>query len=198
MPKAPNWSTEEIEYLFEIANTDAFYAIVKIFQRKAKKEGWYHRGEDAIKIKMMRLKISIRPLDGGWNCTGLAEMLGIDRDRVHSWIGRGLLKSTRKVGKRHHRIDQKDFVDFADTYPNWLTDIEETNLKLLLPDPIVENIIAQPIRTRGVSLPVQTNKGTVYPSIRAAARGEHYCRTHIKHLAETNGRTLDGVAFQAS
>jgi hypothetical protein len=109
MATAPNWSTEEIDYLVEIANTDAFYALVKTFQRKAQKEGWYPRGENAIKIKLKRLKISLKPIDGGWNCTGLAQVLGIDRDRVHDWIERGLLKSTRKAKARHHRIVKKGF-----------------------------------------------------------------------------------------
>lgn len=193
---APNWSKEEVEYLYEIANTDAFYALVKKFQKQATEKGWYQRQNEAIKTKMKRLKISIKPLDGGWNCGGLAQILEVDRDRVHDWVDRGLLKSSRKAGTKHHRIIRSNLIAFATDYPDWITGINEDNLRNLLPNPVVDKIIAQPIRTRGMKMPVQTNTGARYSSMRAAARGEHYSKRYINQIAKTGASTRDGLRVQ--
>lgn len=70
MPKTKCWTSEKIEYLQSLARSDEITAIFAKFCNQATKMGWPHRSENAIKVKLKRLKISLKPLDDGWTYTG--------------------------------------------------------------------------------------------------------------------------------
>ena len=196
MPKSRCWTPDEIEYLQSIARSDEITSIAAKFRNHAAKMGWPPRNENAVRVKLKRLKISFKPLDDGWTCTGLSEILGISRDRVHDWIVRGLLKSSRKPGKRHHRILIQNFVTFAKAHPEWLTDIDRSGLDYLLPPKIVDRILGQKCRTRGIKFAVRANTGKVYSSLREAARSEYFTKGHIKNLAITGKQSREGIGFE--
>jgi hypothetical protein len=186
------WSIAEIEYLQENVGSDEVSEVIRQFRKQ-----WPDRVPDAILTKIKRLGLSRIPIDGGWNCTGLAAMLGIDRDRVHDWVERGLLKTKRRNGKRHHRILERDFVDFAKAYPEWLLDIADDRLLLLLSESIVDAISDLPDRTRGVYFKVRsTRTGRVYPSLRQAEKHEFLSRATIAAATKAGRTTRDGCGFQ--
>lgn len=189
------WSSEEIYYLEEIAGTDEISKIVKRFRLRGRRNGWPERTEQAVLVKMKKLKISFRPTEAGWNCTTLAEILDVSRDRVHDWVARKLLRSDRAKGKRHHRITAKNFICFARNHPEWLTDINQNNLCYILPQPLVNRVLAQTIRTQGIKQPVRTNEGIAYPSLRAAAEGEYFSKAHIRKIAKSGRSTRNGISF---
>jgi hypothetical protein len=181
------WGKEELSTLQELIGTDEVDAVIEQFRKISKKNQWCDRSYNAILIKIKRSRISRKPIYGGWNCSTLAETLGCNRDRIHNWVERGLLKSTRKDGKRHHRITQKDFIDFATTYPKLLRDIDVENLKYLIPEAAIAAIQLLPIRARGIRLTVKslrTNK--IYRSLRQAEKSEFISRSAIVRRIKNN------------
>jgi hypothetical protein len=191
------WSKAEVNALLELVGTDEVAEVVRAFRGLATKEGWPERKPGAILTKIKRLGCSRVPQHGGWNCTGLAEILGLDRDRVHDWIARKLLKTSRRQGRRHHRILEKDFIDFAQKHPEWLRDIDLDRLGFLLPEPLVEVISDLPDRTRGVRFQIRSIKtGETYSSLRQASRQEYFSRSRIANIVKHGGSTRDGKSFQ--
>jgi hypothetical protein len=192
------WTDPELNYLQEIARTDEIDQLCKLYNKTAKQEGWAQRSHTAIKVKLKRLGLSYRPIDGGWTCSTLAEILGIGRDRAHDWIARGLLESSRRPSKRHHRILEGNFIDFAKNYPNWLTRIPEENLSILLDKKTVDKILALPLVTKGVAIPVLSSRThRKYRSIRHAERHEFFHRSTIHDCAILGKKTRDGDRFIA-
>lgn len=162
------WLAEEVEFLQEYVGSDEVQSVIKSFRKQ-----YPDREPNAILTKIKRLGLSRVPVDGGWNCTGLAEILGCNRDRVHDWIARGFLKTRRRDGRRHHRILERDFVRFATQYPEWLEDIPTDRLAFLLPEPLTDKIASLPDRTRGVRFKVRSDRtGRVYESLRSAEKDE--------------------------
>jgi hypothetical protein len=191
------WLPEEINMLQELAGTDEIDSVITAFKSIASKHNWPPKTSTAIRIKMKRLGLSYRPTYGGWNCTTLAAALGCDRDRVHDWITRGLLKSSRNKEKRHHQITLNNFQEFAKQYPEWLTEIDLFNLETVLGKAIAERIRSTPKMTRGKKMAVQnTVTGIIYPSLRAAARQEFFEKSTIKECAETGRKTRCGRSFE--
>lgn len=174
------WSQTEIDFLHDLSGTDERNALIRKFQRKARKEGWPDRTSTAIAVKMKKLKISyVAELDG-LSCTGLGKILGIERDRVHDWVERGLLRSRRLRGRRHHRIMSDDFVEFAKRNPEWLTDIPREGLAYFLDEETVQLIQSQKPRTRGVAFQIRhAVTGKVYRSLHQAEREEYLSRAAI-------------------
>jgi hypothetical protein len=116
---------------------------------------------------------------------------------VHDWVSRKLLKTSRRPGRRHHRIHEKDFLEFAQKHPDWLRDIDLDRLGFLLPESLVETIADLPDRTRGVRFQIRnTRTGEVYSSIRQASRHEYYSKTRIAKIIKHGGATRDGKSFQ--
>jgi hypothetical protein len=191
------WQKAEVNALLELVGTDEATEVIRAFRNLATKEGWPARQPGAILTKIKRLKFSRVAQHGGWNCTGLAEILGCDRDRVHDWVARKLLKTSRRQGRRHHRILEKDFIDFAQNHPEWLRDIDLDRLGFLLPEPLVEAIADLPDRTRGVRFQVRsTQTGKVYSSLRQASRQEYFSKSRIAKIIKHGGSTRDGKSFQ--
>lgn len=185
------WTNEEIEFLQENVGSDEVQSVVTAFKKR-----WPDRTDESVLIKITRLNLSRIPIDGGWNCTGLGNLLGCDRDRVHDWIERGLLKTSRRKGKKRHRILEKHFAEFATNHPEWLRDIPADRLSILLPDPIVSVIEALPDRTRGVRFKVRSQRtGRVYGSLRSAEKSEYLSRRSIADIVKTGRTTRDGFGF---
>jgi hypothetical protein len=190
--RSRTWTAEEIEFLQEHVGEDEIDEVINWFRSR-----WPDRVHDAILTKVKRLGLSRVAIDGGWNCTGLAQILGCDRDRVHDWIGRGLLKTKRRKGKRHHRILERNFVTFATRHPEWLKDISIDRLSFLLPKPVLRQIEAQPDRTRGVRFKIRSDRtGNVYDSLRQAEKQEFLSRGQITRVVKTGRKTRDGHGFQ--
>jgi hypothetical protein len=186
------WAEDEVAFLQEHVGSDEVQFVIKAFLKQ-----WPDREPDAILTKIKRLGLSRVPVDGDWNCTGLAEILGCNRDRVHDWIVRGLLKTRRKNGKRHHRILERDFVTFATQYPEWLKDIPLDRLDYLLSEPVVNMIASIPDRTRGVRFKVRSDRtGRVYESLRSAEKYEFLSRGCISQIVKTGRTTREGFGFQ--
>lgn len=185
------WTPEEIEFLQEHVGSDEIYSVLKVFRKQ-----YPNRELNAILTKIKRLGLSRVPVDGGWNCTGLAELLGCKRDRVHDWIARDLLKTSRKNGKRHHRILERDFAKFAMQYPEWLKDIPIDRLKIILSQRAVDQITSRPDRTRGVRFKVRSDRtGRVYESLRSAEKDEFLSRACISEIVKTGRTTREGFGF---
>jgi hypothetical protein len=185
------WTDDEVEFLQEHVGSDEVQSVIKAFRKQ-----YPDREPNAILTKIKRLGLSRVPVDGGWNCTGLAEILGCNRDRVHDWIARGLLKSRRKDGQPRHRILERDFVKFATHYPEWLKDIPIDRLAFLLPEPLTDKIESLPDRTRGVRFKVRSDRtGRVYESLRSAEKSEFLSRTDISEIVKTGRTTREGFGF---
>ena len=190
MPRI-RWSAEEVEFLQERVGSDEVRSVVKVFQKQ-----WPDRGETAILLKIKRLGLSRVPMDGGWNCTGLSALLGCNRDRVHDWVARGLLKTSRKKGNRNHRILEGDFQKFAKHHPEWLKDIPIDRLEILLSKRSIEHIEAQPDRTRGVRFKVRSDRtGRIYESLRETEKEEFLSRACIAEILKTGRTSRDGFGF---
>jgi hypothetical protein len=190
------WNEQETNYLLEIAQTDEIDEVCKRYNKMAKLEGWMQRTNDAIKAKLKRAKISYRPIDGGWTCTTLAEILGITRDRVHHLVYKGFLKSSREPGKRHHRILERNFIAFAKDHPQHLMRVSEERLSILLPHSIVKAIVSQPHKMPGFAIPVYSARtGRRYKSIKAAARQEFIDRSTITACVLSGAKTKEGDRF---
>jgi hypothetical protein len=191
------WNKDEIQSLYELIGTDETGEVIKAFKRLAKKNNWPDRTPEAVLIKIKRSGISRKPIDDGWNCTGLSEALGCSRDRVHHWVEQGLLKSKRRANKRHHRIKQEDFLEFAQRCPEWLTGLDRDRLEYLLPPELVDRIMALPLRMNGLAYIVKSNRtGKIYSSAKEAAKHEFLSRSRIAEIAKTSGRSRDGLSFE--
>jgi hypothetical protein len=169
-----SWETDAVAYLELIAGTDRPHALTKRFNSEARKRGWATRTETAIKVKMKKMKLSHRADEDGWNCTELANYLGIDRDRVHHWCEMGHIKSQwadghGKLRPANRRITQAWLIDFAKQHPQRLQGIDPANLALLLPQAVVYQILITPIDLTGLKCRVKhVRTGTIYPSLAAA------------------------------
>lgn len=185
------WTAGEIEFLQEHVGSDEVQSIVELFRKQ-----WPDREPDAVLTKIKRLGLSRVAVDGGWNCTGLAELLGCKRDRVHDWISRGFLKTRRKNGQRHHRILERDFKRFAMQYSEWLKDIPTDRLTILLSQRLIEKISARDDRTRGVRFKIRSHRtGRVYESLRQAEKSEFLSRHCISEIVKTGRTTREGFRF---
>ena len=194
---APKWTPERLEYLQEIAGSDHILVLSRKFKSASKKRGWPARSETAIRVKLKRLGRSLKPIDGGWSCTGLAEILEINRDTVHGWVERRELKSRRPEGCRHHRITVADFKEFAKLRPDLVQIASRENLLLLLDKKTVEQIFkVVPLRTGKPIAVVSTTTRKAYPSLRKAEQAEYFSRSTIRDCMNSRRSTRDGRTFE--
>jgi hypothetical protein len=149
---------------------------------------------------LKKLKLSWRAEEDGWNCSELANYLGIDRDRVHNWCEMGHLKSQwadghgkSKPGNR--RITQAWLIDFAKQHPQRLQGIDPVNLALLLPHAVIYQILISPIDATGLKCRVKhVATGKIYASFAAASRAypgdTNYLAARIKAGLPAYGETF--------
>jgi hypothetical protein len=191
------WSLAEVNYLQEISSTDQIDHICRRYNRFAIANGWQKRSLTAITGRLKRLGLSVRPMHNGWSCPALAEILGVRRDRVHDWIEKGFLKSSRSKNKRNHRILERDFIAFAKQFPEWLTRIDKSALLILLEPAIAYSILSQR-PAPGVPIPIYSAKtGRRYRSINTASKQENLSRSTIAACALSGAKTRDGDRFIA-
>ncbi len=128
------WSGEEITVLSQIVGFYQLASVGRIYRRQAKKLGLPHRSDRAILSQLQRMQLSARPTDDNWNCSTLAEALGISYDRVRGWVRRypELTSRNQENSKRQHRIQRANFKVFARQHPNCLAGIDPSNLKNVL------------------------------------------------------------------
>lgn len=195
-----SWEPDAVAHLELIAGTDRPHALTKRFNFEARKQGWAIRTETAIKVKLKKLKISWKADEDGWNCTELANYLGIDRDRVHHWCEMGHIKSQWADGHgkskpANRRITQRWLVDFAKAMPHRLQGIDPAILTLLLPQAVVYQILITPIDLTGLKCQVKhVRTGKIYPSLAATHRAfpgdKSYLAARIKAGKPAYGETF--------
>lgn len=200
----PLWEPEAIDWLHTQAGTDRPDMLTQRFNWNAARLGWTKRSVNAIKVKLNRLGLSAQATEDGWNCTGLALLLGISRDRVHDWCERGLIVQTcRKKRKSQKRITAKSFRRFIQQHPDWAIGIDPHRLLIVLGDSdsvrreiavILRLALENPLR-RGVAVKIAAEDGRVFDSLRAASRATFITRSHIKRSCET-GKAVCGIQFR--
>lgn len=85
--RPPYWSPAEAAHIEALAGDHPFPELVKLFQRRARREGWPVRSEKAIALRMLRVGLRGRARDGACTTTyGAAELLGVSGECVVAWL----------------------------------------------------------------------------------------------------------------
>lgn len=85
--KPRHWSPAEAAHLESLAGDRPFPELIRLFQRRARREGWPARSEKAIALRLYRSGLRGRPRAGGCTTTyGAAELLGLSGVRVAAWL----------------------------------------------------------------------------------------------------------------
>ena len=108
-PKSPNWTTEEYRVLRENIHRKSIGQIAEML----------HRSNNAVKVKSVRLKLTLRKRDGWYTKLGVMEICGVDHKKVQEWIDSGTLKASwhfgTKPGQRglaYWHIEEEDLRNF--------------------------------------------------------------------------------------
>lgn len=82
--KSPNWTQEEYQILKQNVHRKSIQQIAKML----------HRSTNAVKIKSVRLKLSLRKREGWYTKTEVMAICGVDHRHVQGWIDSGALPAS--------------------------------------------------------------------------------------------------------
>lgn len=107
--RSPDWTQEEYELLEKLAHSYSTYYIARKL----------HRSQNAVKVKIARLKIKLRVHYGWYTKKEVCEILGEDHHKIQQWIDSGELKASwhgvlkpKAAGQAMWHIDRQDLRSF--------------------------------------------------------------------------------------
>lgn len=198
------WSQQEKDLLELIAGTVPRHDLPKVYNRRAVRHGFIRRSSNAVVIELKRLGLSQEATEDNWKISTLANLLGVNRDRVRTWTqgrhggkGRsGGLLPYRKVSNTT-AVSREDFAEFAHTYPEKLRGIHPRNLAFVLSDKkLIREIAAMGRPTTGYNhalICVET--GQKFRSAKQAGRELFMHPKHILRQAR-KGKKAYGLTFK--
>jgi hypothetical protein len=191
-----NWKPEEVAAIKELAGSDHIDRVVRTFQALSAQNKWTKREGSAIKVKMKKLRLSFRAIDGGYTCATLSEALGIERTRAQRWVNNGLLKSLRSDGQRFHCITVSNFRDFALKNPRRIKDISTLALSAFLSEEEIQGL-RENKPPRGRAVPVRhVNTGKIYRSLTEAGKAFYIDRSAIRKSIYAGRECGNGLKFE--
>lgn len=186
-----SWRPEETRLVKELVGFVPFPDIVKRLQKLERQRGWDVRSEDAVRGKIVRMKLRIKPQYDSLNACAMAAMLGVDPHRVYRWISTYGLPA-RKVGDRWC-VKLRAFSQWAKKHPKWLAGVPADRLEEVVGGKIPSGI---PARSSGYPRRVRiVETGQEFASMRQAAIANHISSSAIWAALETGG-TAGGVRWE--
>jgi hypothetical protein len=184
------WQADELGILETWIGSEPMEAIAKRIQRLDKKRGWPVRSTTAIYVKAKRLYPSVRPVVDNFTRNEIANILGINAERVRMW--------TRTHGlefKRRHRsglsIKASQFRSWAYDHPEKLAGVRSERLDYLMNDlEFCKHVEQLPYTGVGIAKPVKNlSTGQTFKSAREAAKATYISRRSIADAIERNGKS---------
>jgi hypothetical protein len=131
----------------------------------------------------------VRPILDNWTLQELANILGVDRDRVRLWTRWSNLKYSKRSGG-FFAIKRADFIEWAHKNPNKLASIDAERLNYVLDDlDFCEQVSELPYVGSGIERKVKNlTTGQVFRSEREAARQSYFTRWCIAAAIKRGGK----------
>lgn len=185
------WTPAELLALEALAGNVPWPDAVAQYQQLAAERGWPLRNEHSLQVKCSAMGISCRARYGDWmTIYGLAELLGIGRNRVTRWVAtaryRPTLAPVQRAGINYIRRDS--LRRFARRHPAEWAGIPAERMALALEDAeLAAQIAAMRLHRPGDYRVRCIDTGEVFCSQRAAAERYHVDRSSITYALARNG-----------
>lgn len=189
------WSPTELAWLEDLAGNVPPAALASRYNRLAVSHGFSRRTPEAIESRARRSQLTIAAI-GDWITTGLTAKLlgfsGASNNPVNLWVERKYITARRfsPAISAPSYIRRCDLRALARERPELFAGIEEPRLIQVLEDEALATEIAQNHRRRKARpRPVRcVETGTVYPTVRAAARQIYVTPRAITWAIDTGNR----------
>jgi hypothetical protein len=196
------WSRAESDYLEFRVGDVPFPELAANFRRHAQQQGWPHRSDKAITMRLKRMGQKGRARCGATVTTGgVAAILGCPATRVEAWLRRPAILAIlqpRWVGSFRY-FERSAWVQLAREHPQVFGGFEADVLFMLLEDrELADSIAARYSRNLGDWRVRCVETGRIYSSCGAVAK-EHHVTQACVSLAVRQRRPIKalGLTFLA-
>lgn len=135
------WTEDELMILEKMAGNRPLIDIVRAVQKyHREKETGIKRNRNAVRVKMMRLKLPFKCTEDYMTAYEWSRQLGIGKWRVSNWVSEGYLKP-RKIARNQNAISIKQMVNLATAKPYLFSAVDPDILDYFFGEELTKEIL---------------------------------------------------------